>query len=619
MTDYFNPTEPNYFMPPPNVEERLSEPIVSTKKLGATVAEQQQGGGTFLHNIQSQIRAGTGTVQLMFNVPHTSAVGGRPKGYGKEVREAMRQVIKQAGVDVTGAEMPTSSMTNMSGYNQQMDEFSDQVLESHKQEVRDAMQFLIDVTGGGGIDVVSFEFPRTIVDQEWAENGKLFEGHKNEKETGIKKLVDRRTGRKHANIPMNMKAQIPVYTEKDGEFFPELKEDGTPKTKEIKITHYEDVYENGRKVKAKEELFFEEYSRSQLAQLKGQIKQQKGEIAYSEYLINGWEKELNKPGIAEEEKKKLQTVIDGRKKGIEGSYAQMAASKQKAKEYEEDLKHIRSAETFGVEKTMNSYAELGIYAMQETDANKKDLDKDLWVGPELGWPQQYGGQPKEWINIIQGAREKMVELLTNPEIEAVDGTMKKNDLFRADISHDQAVKEANQHIKGVFDTGHLGMWLNNFRRKPGESEKDRIDKFNEWYLEQIDDIIKADVVGDIQVVDSQSGAHAHLPPGEGILPLKETINKFQKSNFEGGIISEGHEEEGFGKGRIITQTWKHFGAIPGGIYGPSGAAGGMGPIYGTPWGNIQNAYFGRTYTPFFIVGAYSPSNDWKVWSEVPLE
>ena len=37
------------------------------------------------------------------------------------------------------------------------------------------------------------------------------------------------------------------------------------------------------------------------------------------------------------------------------------------------------------------------------------------------------------------------------------------------------------------------------------------------------------------------------------------------------------------------------------------------------WTDVQHSYFGQTYPPYFIFGAYAPSNDWTLWSGVPLE
>jgi hypothetical protein len=157
----------------------------------------------------------------------------------------------------------------------------------------------------------------------------------------------------------------------------------------------------------------------------------------------------------------------------------------------------------------------------------------------------------------------------------------------------------------------MGMWLAHFKGNPGESEEQRIERFKkEFYLPAVKKIAEAGVVGGIQLVDSQSAAHGHLPPGEGIFPVMETAKIFKEKGFSGFLVSEGHEEERFGEGRIRMKTWQHAGAAVGGGY-----------FSGPPlrWGQVQQSYFGRTYSPMFMFGGYAPSNEFKLWSEVPLE
>jgi len=192
-------------------------------------------------------------------------------------------------------------------------------------------------------------------------------------------------------------------------------------------------------------------------------------------------------------------------------------------------------------KTFDSYAELGIAAMIETKSNPH-ATRDLYVGPELGWPGQYGGHPEEFIELIQESRKEMAKKLV------VD----------YNLSESAAKEKAKHHIKGLFDTSHMGMWLRNFKRDKGESDINHTKRFNRWYLEMVDKLIQSDTVGSIQAVDSASGAHGHLPPGQGIFPIVESVERFKKNGFKGFIVSEGHEEEMFGHGRIMLETWNAF-------------------------------------------------------------
>ena len=142
--------------------------------------------------------------------------------------------------------------------------------------------------------------------------------------------------------------------------------------------------------------------------------------------------------------------------------------------------------------------------------------------------------------------------------------------------------------------------------KKGEEIEDSLDK--------LDKMIDEDVIGSVQVVDSASAAHGHLPAGQGIFGdvIKQTVRKLKQSGWTGMIVSEGHEEEKFGEGRILYKTWEHLAGYPG---KPSYA-----PHFpGRSWSQMQHSYMGRTYSPLYMFGSYAPSNEFKLWSEVPLE
>jgi len=57
------------------------------------------------------------------------------------------------------------------------------------------------------------------------------------------------------------------------------------------------------------------------------------------------------------------------------------------------------------------------------------------------------------------------------------------------------------------------------------------------------------------------------------------------------------------------------------LFGSSIYGSGMGgaPVRERSWGNVQDSYFGRPEPPYFVFGAYSPSEDWTLWSGVKVE
>ncbi|MFQ5621397.1 MAG: hypothetical protein ACE5FT_06155, partial [Candidatus Nanoarchaeia archaeon] len=216
MADYFNPLERFYYGEIPDLpDQKLSEPIIPISSIGPTIPEKHPAtGGHILQNVQSAIRAGAKTGQIVMSVPSTSAMGGRAKAYGKEVREALKEVMHANQFNLIGVEMPTSTLTNLSGFDPQRGGFSDAKLNMDMIEVRDAMKFVADIAEGGSVDVWSQELPRTIFDQEWAKDEKgdqLFRAHEMEEREAFKLLIDQRTGQSIAQLPLSIKQKVPQW------------------------------------------------------------------------------------------------------------------------------------------------------------------------------------------------------------------------------------------------------------------------------------------------------------------------------------------------------------------------------------------------------------------------
>jgi hypothetical protein len=349
------------------------------------------------------------------------------------------------------------------------------------------------------------------------------------------------------------------------------------------------------------------------------------------------EYELQNLGIVPSESKMpseiLMEKIDQTRKELESTRDMVQGQLQQAEEQAILRQHAMSAKKYALKQSMKSYADAGIEAMQQSD-NNPYVKRDIFVAPENIWPEMgYGSHPEELIELVQNARQSMVKKLTEPYIEDPAGRLYSekdaqkmgdpdlvgkpvmvNNPDYSNMNKKEAEKEAKDHIKATLDTQHLGMWFDNFEPLPRETRQERRKRFDKWYLKEVEKMAKEDVIGNIHLVDAIGGSHQHLVAGQGDLPLKETLNILKKNGFKGTINSEAHGEERFGQGRILTETWREFGAP---IYGMSGY--GMPGMPSRSWGNVQHGYFGQTYPPNFIFGAYSPSNDWQLWSEVPME
>ena len=613
-TEYYTPMDRGYHerveLEPVRSTANIEQPILPIAQLGQTVPEHDPTGRfkNILQNVQAAIRGGTGNLQLVFQTPIESAIGGRPKAYGEEVRQAIKEVALANEVAITGMEMPTS-LTNMSGWDAQRGIVDEEKRQRDLDEVKEMVRFAAEVAQGGGVDIVSWEYDRPIHRANWLDKKSrdAFAGLiKQEKEKEILHFVDKRSG---AITQIPIREGIPMFV-KSGTWAT-IPFDGTPE-----VWDYEKF-----KAFAQHELKKEGVTPDEVAQsvknhfLDEQLNMAKAQASYYLERLRGTERQIGQiterlamPGLAAGEKAALGKALKEYEEIAANEKIGIQEQKRVQLQFEERKKNLLPMEGFVLEKSAQSFSEAGIAAMQMQDKlGPKQIKKDLYVGPEIGWPQFYGSHPKEFVETIMRAREQMIDVLTDPKRCKTFG-------FDRPLRSSQAEEEARRHIKGTFDTSHMGMWLQNFH--PEMPWHKRLKEFKKWYGEQIDWLAnenkKHDIIGAIQAVDSAGAGHGHLPPGQGILPVKDAINTLrEKGGFNGYVVSEGHEEEKFGEGRILLKSWQHFNAPISSGYGP-----GM-PV--KRWGEVQHGYFGRTYSPMMMFGAYAPSNEFKLWSEIPLE
>lgn len=330
----------------------------------------------------------------------------------------------------------------------------------------------------------------------------------------------------------------------------------------------------------------------------------------------------------------LEDALFDIRQDIEQRRQMVLGQRQQAQEARNIRDNAIAVSKYAKQKSINSYASLGIFAMKVS--KEKKLKRPVFVAAEHIWPEMgYGSHPEELIELVHESRKKMVDYLTKKKIEDPSGAtytshdakrlgdeslegkpkMIDNPYYDPKLSKKQAEKLASQHIKATFDTQHLGMWWRYWVPRPGETLEETRHRFERWYMDQVKLMQKADILGHVHVVDGWGRGHTHLPAGEGINPVTTAIDYLKKKGYESGIISEAFGEAG-GQNRQLTRTWEAFGST---IYHPQ-----FGPMRpGAPathrWQDIWQSYFGRTKTPYYIFGQYSPSEDWTLWSQVPLE
>ncbi|MBI2146018.1 sugar phosphate isomerase/epimerase [Candidatus Woesearchaeota archaeon] len=280
--------------------------------------------------------------------------------------------------------------------------------------------------------------------------------------------------------------------------------------------------------------------------------------------------------------------------------AQEASASQwaQAAEARETIRHVQSAETYALKEAYDAYAEAAIKAISDSDKLAKEgkLKRPLAIAMENLFPETYGAHPDEMIALVQGSRARLAELLK-----------------QRGMAEEDARKKAQQHITSTFDTGHLNMWRKYWKGDPDKSMAENDGQFNQWMLDKIGKMVDAGILGHVHLDDNYGYQDDHLAPGEGNAPIKEMVKLLKEKGYKGSMIVEPGADyytdtSGFNS---VMKTWRLFGSP---VYGAGGGA-----PKGRNWGQVGYGFFGQNQPPYFVFGGYSPSEEWTLWSGVPLE
>jgi hypothetical protein len=311
------------------------------------------------------------------------------------------------------------------------------------------------------------------------------------------------------------------------------------------------------------------------------------------------------------------------KRSLEYEQTTAASQEQQAQdnhEYKENIiTPIKRLEKHGV----RMYAEAAIHAMQKT----KDPNDPVVVAIEHIFPERFGGHPEELKWIISKSRDKMVEMLTNPEIDygvsmtptEIDkadkdsGHMRPNPYYNG-MSPEQAREVADKHIKATIDTGHINLWRKYWQDDPRITKDQNDEAFNKWATESINSLAKDNMVGNVHLADNYGYHDDHLAPGQGNSPIKPIMAAIKKYGYDKAITVEPGADASTDLSDFhgLMKTWKFFGSP---VYG----MGFKGASVPQSFGDIQHSYFGQNKPPQYVFGGYAPSNDWTLWSAIPLE
>jgi len=664
----------------PLVDDQLRKPIVPLKDVGFTVTEGSRFG-KFNQSVQAYIRSGVGKIELQTQMGGGQEPLGA-ESYGKDSREELREIAQATKVEFTAVHAPTQ-IGNLSGFLAQQKSFEDEFRKTAVEEVKQAINFAGDVAQGGAVVVHTGEFQRPMSEATWNKDeqflnyeeepgraitymvddrtGKVIQDVRKSqivyepeyqlaKEDSIDKKGHQVRKGDYVDIDEcyldptkedDLFRRVPIWDAKNSRFKTTRLtwQDFEKKAKEWNQKYPDDP-------KKTEEMFFKIQMENQILSSKGHslfyARHYEDSKKIREKAVEALEfyKSLE-DSLPEEDKWKimvdkgyryelipkdkmspveyLKEIIRSHEQDLIHIHQASGAADTQADTYSEMLQHVKPIEEYGKKQSQKSLSDLGINAMEESHHNPH-VKKDIFVAPENIFPEMgYGSHPEELIELVQNSRKEMVEKLTEKYIEDPRGIRDENGKIQRVTnpnyrgwSKEKAMEEAKKHIKSTFDTQHLGMWRKYFQAKPGETKENTDKRFKNWYMGQVQKMEKAGIIGHMHAVDAIGSGHQHLPLGQGNLPVTDAITYLRNKGLNFTVSSEGHGE---GSDRQIRETWKALGSP---IYGagrfiPTGGGGTRN------WTDINQSYFGVHRSPYYVFGAYSPSEDWTLWSAVPME
>ncbi len=278
-----------------------------------------------------------------------------------------------------------------------------------------------------------------------------------------------------------------------------------------------------------------------------------------------------------------------------------ASQSSQAAEAMETIRHVESAESYALKEAFDSYAQSAINAMLHSDKLEKEgkLKKPFFIALENLFPESYGAHPDELMKLVKGSRDKMV------------GVLKE----KYNMTEEQARKESEEHINTTLDTGHMNMWRKYWINDPKKTMSDNDKEFDKWMLDKLGEMAKKKMIGHVHIDDNYGYHDDHLAPGEGNAPIKEMVRTLKENGYNGELIIEPGADytTDLGGFHSVMKTWRLFGSP---VYSSGGIASGP---KGRGWGQVGYGWFGQNAPPYFSFGGYSPSEDWTLWSNVPLE
>src|SRR3989344_111782 len=579
--------------------------------------------------VGAKLRAGMKTMEIGFTGSGKGTGQSQtPEYYGKAQRKALEEIGRANEVNFTTH--ASFGVQGLAGADQRGN-FSKTAKEFALQEIRRAIEFAGDVAKGGPVVVHTGEFHRPISGADWNQEGEYagrFRMHEKEKEQETFGVVDKRLGNLIVETHKNKPVSKPVWlTAKPGEEFVDFdgKKKSAPKGESVYVDYLGKRVHRYERVpvfdKEKGEFLTNQYNWKEMGDQAKEMEMEAREEWQNWKKATLQEKEKIEEEPNEEERWKLKRQAEGLAGGLvpgdakfpseiikrQLSYeesnikqAQESAASQfaQAAEQLETIKHIQSAETYALEQAYDSYAQAGISAMRQSQKMKEkgELRKPITVAMENLFPESYGAHPDELMKLVLESRKRMQEVL--------------QEKYR--MTKDEAATKAQQHITATIDTGHVNMWRKYWVGDPKKTIDQNDKEFDVWVIKKMAEMAQKKVVGHVHLDDNFGYHDDHLAPGEGNTPIVAMIKALKDNGYKGELIVEPGADwttdvSGFSS---VMKTWKLFDSP---VYGVGAGMRGRG------WGSLGEGYLGVAHPPYFVFGQYSPSEEWTLWSGVPLE
>ncbi|KYK27105.1 hypothetical protein AYK26_00195 [Euryarchaeota archaeon SM23-78] len=666
--EYYHALDRDYGeIEPADIPPEEGQPL-ETSSLGP----QEIGTGTnpMMNQLQAfsaKIREGASRIEFEFmGAGKSDSQRPSPEAFGTKERQDMRALAEINEIK-TSVHAPVHSQS-LAGLGEQG--FSDQARQMAIKEIERAIHFAGEATKGGAVVFHTSEWSRPLSDIQERTGEKLFKGYKEEEEKAPVIVVDSQTGNINAvrkdylvyepdfhtaksyeevlgrklvgavDSETGEKIAADDWVDVNGGLIKKewiLKEDKAERLFDrvpiwnkdntnfkVKPVRYTDFIEQAKKLEEKtgekiapELLFFKTQMAAKVLRAKGSSLFYARDYENSREIRDAAKKVLNfyeklEKNIPEEEKWKIMTqddtlrhylgnlappknmlpseylkqVIKKQTDNMRHIHEASAAADADAKEALDQMRRMQTIKDYGKHKVAQTIADAGRKAMIYTDQHRKELNEPIFVAPENWRPEQYGSHPDEIRELVKESRKKMQEQLR-----------------REGYSEEEAKKKAKEHIKATIDIGHYNMWRQYFEARDDETPAQREKRFNKWLLEETKKLAKEGVLGHIHLTDNFGFDDEHLTPGQGNVPMKEFIKNMEEAGLKDFIVEAGS----YNPTTTMPDTWALMGS----------------PIYTTTraptFRSVHEQHFGYHNPSTYIVGAYAPSNEWRLWSEVPME